>query len=297
MINRRRFAKASIATLIGCAAFGRNGFAATENSFAALASAFAKIEIDGGGRLGVAVLDTHSGASAGYRADERFPMCSTYKILVAAATLARVDAGEEQLARRIRYEASEVLSYAPITKEHVGGDGMSIAELCEAAVTVSDNTAANLILASLGGPAALTRYVRTLGDEFTRLDRVEPDLNEASPDDPRDTTTPASMAKNLQALAAGAALSAPSRDLLNGWLVACKTGDAKIRAGLPKTWRVGDKTGSGGYGSTNDVAVVWPVEGPPVAVAAYLTGTTASGEARNAALASVGRAVAQVLAG
>jgi beta-lactamase class A len=296
MITRRLFARTAAAAFLG--AIGQTGRGrAAEDAAGTFADEIARIENPSEGRLGVAVLDTRSGVMAGHRADERFPMCSTFKILAAAATLARVDAGEEQLARRVRYEASEVLSYAPITKEHVEGEGMSIAELCEAAVTVSDNTAANLILASLGGPAMLTRYVRTLGDEFTRLDRVEPDLNEASPDDPRDTTTPAAMAKNLRALTAGAALSAPSRDLLIAWLVACKTGEAKLRAGLPKTWRVGDKTGSGGYGSTNDVAVIWPGERPPVIVAAYLTGTTASGEARNAVLASVGRVVAQVLAG
>jgi beta-lactamase class A len=224
-------------------------------------------------------------------------MCSTFKLLAVAATLVRVDAGKEQLARRVRFAASDVLSYAPITKQHVGGDGMSVGELCEAAVTMSDNTAANLILASLGGPTALTQFARSLGDEVTRLDRIEPDLNEAQPDDPRDTTTPAAMAKNLQVLATDAALSAASRDHLIAWLVACKTGEAKLRAGLPKAWRVGDKTGSGGHGSSNDVALFWRDERPPVIVAAYLTGTTASDDQRNATHAEIGRAVAAALAG
>jgi beta-lactamase class A len=297
MITRRHFAKASLATLIGCSAFGRSRLAAAEDAFSTLPDSLAKIESESGGRLGVAVLDTRSGASAGHRADERFPMCSTFKLLAAAATLARVDAGKEQLARRVRFEASDVLSYAPVTKQHVGGDGLSIAQLCEAAVTLSDNTAANLILASLGGPAAVTEYARSLGDEFTRLDRVEPDLNEARPDDKRDTTTPMAMAKNLRILATGAALSAASRDQLIAWLVACKTGDAKLRAGLPKPWRVGDKTGSGGHGSSNDVAVIWPADRPPLIIAAYLTQTSAPDEKLNAAHAAVGRAVASALAG
>jgi beta-lactamase class A len=174
---------------------------------------------------------------------------------------------------------------------------MTVAELCEAAVTLSDNTAANLLLASLGGPSAITAYARSLGDDITRLDRIEPELNEATPGDPRDTTTPAAMAKNLKLLATGTALSAASRDQLNAWLVGCKTGDAKLRAGLPKSWRVGDKTGSGGHGSNNDVAVIWPDGRPPVIIASYLTETTISDDQRNAVHAAVGRAVAAAIAG
>jgi beta-lactamase class A len=143
----------------------------------------------------------------------------------------------------------------------------------------------------------VTKYARSLGDEFTRLDRIEPDLNEALPNDPRDTTTPAAMAQNLRLLATGSALSAASRELLVAWLVACKTGDAKLRAGLPKGWRVGDKTGAGGHGSSNDVAVIWPAERSPAIVAAYLTGATVSDDNRNAAHSAIGRAVAGALAG
>ena len=148
---------------------------------------------------------------------------------------------------------------------------MPVGALCEAAITLSDNTAANLLLESLGGPMAITAYARSLGDELTRLDRIEPDLNEARPGDPRDTTTPAAMAKNFMVLSTGAALPVSSRDQLNGWLTGCKTGGARIRAGLPGSWRVGDKTGSGGHGSSNDVAVIWPDGRPPVIIASYLT--------------------------
>jgi beta-lactamase class A len=298
MFTRRRFARASLASVLSAVAFRPSGFAAeAQDGFARLAEAFARIEAESGGRLGVAVLDTQSGASAGHRADERFPICSTFKLLAAAATLAKVDAGKEQLARRVPIEPGDLLSYAPIAKQHVNGEGLSIGELCEAAVTVSDNTAANLILQSLGGPSALTRYARSLGDEFTRLDRIEPDLNEAAPDDPRDTTTPAIMAKNLQLLTTDAALSPASRDQLIAWLIACKTGDAKLRAGLPKSWRIGDKTGAGGHGSSNDVAVVWPLNRPPLLIAAYLTGAEASDDKRNATHVAVARAVAVALAG
>jgi beta-lactamase class A len=221
-------------------------------------------------------------------------MCSTFKILVAAATLAKVDAGQEQLARRVRIKPSDILSYAPIAKEHVGGD-LSVGELCESAMTLSDNTSANLLLASLGGPVGLTQYARSLGDELTRLDRIEPELNEAEPNDARDTTTPASMAHNLLELATGTALSAASRDQSIAWLVACKTGEAKLRAGLPKAWRIGDKTGSGGHGTNNDVAVIWPAERPPVVITAYLTQSAATDDKKNAILASIGRTIAGVL--
>lgn len=295
MLTRRSFAKLSLIPLIGSAGIRRSA-ATDEAGIASLGESFAKIEAESGGRLGIAVLDTATGASAGHRLNERFPMCSTFKALAAAAILARVDASKEQLSRRIRIEPKDILSYAPVSKQHVGGD-MSVAELCEAMVTLSDNTAANILLASMGGPSAITQTVRSLGDELTRLDRIEPDLNESTPGDPRDTTTPAAMARNLQALATGAVLSAGSRDQLIAWLVACKTGDAKIRAGLPKGWRVGDKTGSGGHGSSNDVAVIWPEARPPVIVAVYLTETAASDDKRNATHAAVGRAVAGAFGG
>jgi beta-lactamase class A len=295
MLTRRGFAVLSLEPLIG-SAFPWYTAGANEGGLASLGAIFAKIEPDSGGRLGVAVLDTGTGALAGHRLDERFPMCSTFKALTAAAVLARVDAGKEQLARRIRVEPKEILSYAPVSKQHVGGE-MSVAELCEAMVTLSDNTAANILLASMGGPSAITQYARSLGDELTRLDRIEPDLNESTPGDPRDTTTPAAMAKDLKALVTGTALSAGSRDQLIGWLVGCKTGDTRIRAGMPKDWRIGDKTGSGSHGSTNDVAVIWPEGRAPVIVAAYLTETDAPDDKRNAVHAAVGRAVAGVFAG
>jgi beta-lactamase class A len=291
MLTRRDFAKLSLIPLIGTA-----GVAAAEGGLGSLGAAFAKIESESGGRLGVAVLDAGSGALAGHRIDERFPMCSTFKALAAAAILVRVDAGKEQLSRHIRVEPKDILAYAPVTKQHVGQD-MSVAELCDAAVTLSDNTAANLLLASMGGPSSITELARSLGDELTRLDRIEVELNEATPGDPRDTTTPAAMARNLKALTLGTVLSAASRDQLIAWLVGCKTGDAKIRAGLPKGWRVGDKTGSGGHGSSNDVAVIWPQNRAPVIVASYLTETTGTDDERNAAHAAVGRAVAAAIAG
>jgi len=251
---------------------------------------FARIEAASGGRLGVAVLDTRDGRRAGHRADERFALCSTFKLLAGAAVLARHDAGKEQLDRRIRYDTKDLVTYSPATEKHVA-TGMTLAELCDAAITLSDNTAGNLLLAALGGPQGLTAFTRTLGDSVTRLDRIEPELNEAVPGDPRDTTTPTAMSANIRALVLGDALSAQSREQLKRWLVGNKTGDTALRAGVPAGWTVGDRTGSGERGTRNDVGVIWPPEREPVIVSVYLTETRVPTEQRNAAIAAVAKAI------
>ena len=251
---------------------------------------FARIETGTGGRLGVALVDTESDQSVTFRANERFPMCSTAKVLACGALLNRVDAGKESLDRRVLFESADLTTYSPKTKEHVGSEGMTLAALCEAALTLSDNTAMNLILASIGGPAAVTSFARSLGDPLTRLDRTETSLNEAVPGDSRDTTTPSAMAGDLRKLVLGAALSSRSREQLCAWLVANTTGVTKLRAGVPKTWRVGDKTGSGDYGTSNDVAVMWRPDRAPIVAVVYLTAAASvSEEARAAASAAVGR--------
>lgn len=256
-----------------------------------------RLERESGGQLGVCVIETATGVRHAHRGDERFPMCSTFKALAAAAVLAQVDAGKEHLSRRISYDAPALTTYSPVTEKHVG-DGMTLAELCDAAVTLSDNTAANLLLAAIGGPAGLTSFARSLGDQFTRLDRNEPTLNEALPDDPRDTTTPNAMASTLQTLILGTkTLSAPSRAQLTAWLVNNETGDTRLRAGLAKDWRIGDKTGTGSRGTSNDIGVVWPPGTAPVVITAYLTGATVSAAQQNATLASVARAVSAMLSG
>lgn len=254
------------------------------------ADRFAALEARGGGRLGVSVLDLQTGARMSHKAGERFVMCSTFKWLAAAAVLARVDQGKERLDRRIPYTAKALLAHSPITEKHVG-PGMTLDGLCEAAIIQSDNGAANLILAALGGPSAVTAFARGIGDTVTRLDRTEPALNEGRPGDPRDTTTPDAMVANLRRLVLGDGLKPASRDKLTGWLIANQTGDARLRAGLPKDWRVGDKTGSGDA-TTNDVAVIWPPGRKPILVAAYLTEAKVDGDGRNAILAEVGRIVA-----
>ena len=258
------------------------------------ASPWREIEASVGGRLGVAVLDTGTGRVEGHRLDERFPMCSTFKWLAAALILKRVDNGEEKLARRVRFGRESLLNNSSISEQHLA-DGMTIAQMCEAAVTVSDNAAANLLLNSFGGPPAVTRFARSLGDTMTRLDRMEPALNESRAGDPRDTTTPRAMSVALNAALLGDALSPASRGQLLQWLQATKTGDERLRAGVPATWKVGDKTGTGAHGSTNDVGVLMPPGRAPLIVAAYLTQTTAPMPRRNKALADVGRAVAKMI--
>ena len=249
------------------------------------------IEGSVGGRLGVAVLDGATGELAGHRLDERFPMCSTFKSVAAAALLARVDAGRERLDRRVAVHRADLLEWAPVSRGHVGG-AMTLGQLCEAAITVSDNTAANLLLDALGGPSAVTEFVRQRGDAVTRLDRTEPTLNEGTPGDPRDTSTPRAMAHTLQALMLGDALAPASRAQLVRWMTASSTGARRLRAGLPADWRVADKTGTGDRGTTNDVGVLWPPHGAPRVVVAYLTDCGAAAAAREAALADVARAVA-----
>ncbi|RYF08544.1 MAG: class A beta-lactamase [Comamonadaceae bacterium] len=245
-----------------------------------------------GGRLGVAMLDTGTGRALGWRQDERFPMASTFKLVLAGWMLARVDEGQESLQNRVRYEHSALVPYSPATEKHAGANGMTVGELCEATVTLSDNTAANLLLARHGGPAGFTAFTRSLGDAQTRLDRTEPTLNEAIAGDPRDTTTPMAMLHTLRKLVLGDALSAASRMQLTQWIVDNKTGDKRLRAGVPG-WKVGDKTGTGANGSSNDIGVLWPPGGgAPVLVTCYMTGVPAAPEVRDAAIAQVAREVA-----
>lgn len=282
MISRREFAAGAAAILsVGGPAV----------ALPALQAEFARIEKEIDGRLGVAALDTRDGSAIGYRENERFAMCSTFKALAGAAVLARVDAGKEQLDRRVRYDAKHLVTYSPVTEKHVE-TGMTLAEICEAAITLSDNTAGNLQLAAIGGPEGLTAFARTLGDQVTRLDRIETELNEATPGDPRDTTTPAAMTENLRKLVLGDALSTKSRAQLKNWLIGSKTGDTRLRAGVPADWIVGDKTGTGGRGSNNDVGIFWPLNRAPLVVSAYLTECSAPMEQRNAAIAAVAKAIA-----
>jgi beta-lactamase class A len=290
-MNRRNLLKNS---LFGASALILHPLVSRATGVADAEARLRALQRDHGGRLGVAMLDTGTGRRVAQRGDERFLLCSTFKVLAVAAVLARVDAGKERLDRRIVFGAEVLLDYAPVTRLHVGAPGMTVAALCEAAITLSDNTAANLLLASLssaksGGPATVTRFVRGLGDPVTRLDRHEPELNQGGPGDVRDTTTPNAMLDTLQRLLLGHALADASRVRLTGWLRACSTGLDKLRAGVPADWSPGDKTGSGAHGESNDVAIFWPPRRKPLLVTAYYAGSSEDGRQRSAVLAEVGR--------
>ncbi|WP_298880692.1 class A beta-lactamase [uncultured Bradyrhizobium sp.] len=291
MLTRRQFGSSALAVAGSLVLPNVSG--ATPSGTAPVVEAIEHLELKSGGRLGVSVLDTTTGIPIHHRGGERFPMCSTFKVLAAAAVLKEVGSKLEGLERRVRIEQADLVEYSPVTSKHVGGDGMSLRELCEAAITMSDNTAGNALLKNIGGPAGLTSFARSLGDRMTRLDRIETELNEAVPGDPRDTTTPNEMAANFRRLLLGDVLLPEGRDQLGKWLIANKTGDTRLRAGLPQGWRVGDKTGAGERGTTNDVAIVWPPERAPVIIAVYLTGSTLDPNGRNDVIASVAREVAK----
>ena len=278
-------------TLVLGAALAGSGLSARAAPAETTEARLADLEARNGGRLGVAIADG-TGRVAAHRGQDLFALCSTYKILAACLVLHRVDAGDEDLGRRITYGRDRLVAYSPATETHAGRDGLRLGELCAAAITLSDNTAGNLLLDSFGGPAALTAYLRSTGDQVTRLDRTEPTLNEIRPGDERDTTAPIAMAATLQRMLVGGALSPASRDQALAWLSASKTGDKRIRAGVPRGWRTGDKTGSGDDHTTNDVAVILPPGRAPIIVAAFYSGSPADGDARDAVLAEVGRIAA-----
>lgn len=244
-----------------------------------------------GGRLGVVALDTATGRHLQYRGDERFALCSTFKFLAAAAILQRVDRGTERLDRRIEYGASDLLEYAPVSKQHVREGAMALADVCCAAVEWSDNTAANLLLKILGGPQGLTGFIRTLGDNVTQLDRIEPALNVVGAGELHDTTTAAAMAGLLSVVLLGQLLSPDSRARLEGWMLQAQTGEHRLPAGLPPGWRIAHKTGTGAE-QTNDVGVVWPPNRAPIIVASFYSRGGTKQEQREGVLRDVGRVVA-----
>lgn len=260
-----------------------------------------------GGRVGVSALNLETGAALAHRPDERFAMCSTFKWLLAAQILDLAEAAPDFLSQHVAFDEGDLLEYAPTTRSRLvdgpqgRGGAMSVEELAQAAVVLSDNTAANLLLGVSGGPEAFTRFLRTNGDDVTRLDRTEPELNIVPPGDERDTTTPDAMVSTMRRVLLGHVeageppLNAASRERLIGWMVESPTGLERLRAGLPSDWRVGDKTGTwtGEHNATNDVAIAWPPGRAPILIAVYLSASTAPFAKRNAAHAEIARIIAQ----
>jgi beta-lactamase class A len=292
MLDRRNFLIATGATLVSTSlAAARSGTPPLGGQD--LLAAVQDCEAVSGGRLGVAILNTATGARFTYRGDERFPMCSTFKLILATAILHQVDRGRTSLDRRLPVSAGDILNNSPFCETRVGGTA-SLGELCEATLTRSDNAAANLLLPLVGHPAGLTRFARALGDTVTRFDRNEPDLGECTPGDPRDTTTPLAMLGLINRILLGSVLSRTARARLTRWIIGNRTGDKRLRAGLPTTWRIGDKTGSGGHGTDNDIAILWPPARPPLLVTSYLTGSRLPFADSNAIHARLARSIARL---
>lgn len=259
-----------------------------------LQQAIIRIEQTLHARIGVELLDITSGQLWAYKADDRFPVMSTYKVLACGAFLARVDAGTAQLDQHVNYSRSELVKYSPVTDEHAD-QGMTAGALCKAAITMSDNTAGNLVLRLIGGPQGLTGFLRAHGDGVTRLDRWETALNEAAPGDPRDTTSPAAMVATMNKLLLGSVLSKKSRAQLYGWMVGDKVADALLRASLPKGWAIADKSGAGGHGSRGIIAEITPSRKGPYLVAIYMTGVDGDMAAQNGAIRDIGRALVSII--
>jgi beta-lactamase class A len=290
MIGRRRLL-AGAACLAAARSIRSLAAPAPEYGGCRLRDAIAALDKRSGGRLGVALLHTGGRRRFGWRADEPFPLCSTFKFLLVAAVLARVDRGAERLDRRLPVPPGKLVDNSPFAQSRAGG-AASVRELCQAAIGLSDNEAANLLLATTGGPDGVTRFARAIGDPVSRLDRVEPLLGTA-PGDVRDTTSPRAMVGDIERVLLGNVLKPASAARLTRWLLATTTGPRRLRAGLPAGWSIGHKTGTGANGTANDVAIIRPPRGAPLIVAAYLTGSTLGDAGQDAILAGVAQAIAE----
>lgn len=292
MIDRRQFVKLS-AMLAAAPAMARAPKLAQAPAKLDLEAVVRSTEKRTGGRIGLAVHDTATGRQFAWRGDELFPMASSFKALLVAAILERVDSGNDSLDRAIPVAKADMINNSPVSRKHIGGT-VTVAELCEATIIYSDNTAANLLLPAVGGPPGLTAFLRRIGDRVSRLDRNEPSMSMATPGDPRDTTSPSAMAASFERVLLGNVLAPASRQQLTSWLVANTTGGTRLRAGLPAGWKVGDKTGTGDHGTVNDVAIVWPARSAPgpMFIACYITGGTAPSAVLYQAHAVLARAIA-----
>lgn len=279
----------------GAALFCPSGLLLAATTPASAHAQLSALEQHAGGRLGVSAWRTDGGARIAHRADERFPMCSTFKAMLAAAVLARSASEPGLLEKTIRYTDKELVTYSPLTEKHLA-DGMTVAALCAATLQYSDNSAANFLMKLLGGPQAVTAFARSIGNPVFQLERWETELNSAIPGETRDTTSPASMAHSLQQLLLGNSLPAPQRQQLETWMRGNTTGDQRIRAGVPAGWSVADKTGSGAYGTVNDIGVAWTASGAPLVIAVYYTREQADAPTNQDIITAATRIVVSALA-
>ncbi|GAA2262968.1 class A beta-lactamase BOR-1 [Kitasatospora cystarginea] len=293
---RRKFLAVGAAAALTAVVSTGGGAEAAPRDADGIAGRLRELELEHAARLGVFARNEATGETVEYRADERFPICSVWKPLAAAALLRDFAQSGDHLARRIRYTEKDVTDsgYAPVTgrPEHLA-DGMTVADLCAAAISYSDNAVGNLLLRELGGPTAITRFCRTVGDTTTRLDRWEPELDSAEPWRVEDTTSPRAIGRTYASLTLGDALAARSRDRLTGWLLANTTGGQRLRAGLPADWALADKTGAGKYGTNNDVGIAWPQDRAPILLCVLTTRHVADAPADDLLVAKA----AELLAG
>ena len=295
-LNRRQALCLTSALLLPCSTWAVAASASSDISHAPLAALEKKV----GGRLGVAFLNTGNGSMVGHRMHERFGMCSTFKLTLAAEVLRKIDQGTLKSEQWVMYGKADILSHAPVAKEHLARGGMTVLAMAEAIQTTSDNTAANALLKLIGGPAAFTQLLRAGGDQVTRVDRMEPEMNLVGPGEVRDTTTPHAAALTAQRQLLGGWLKPDSKRLLIGWMEATETGTKRLRAGFPPGWRAGDKTGTGtakGMADKyNDIAIAWPPGMSPIIITSYYeTPANHGGKIRDedqAVLAEVGRIAA-----
>lgn len=285
LITRRTLLISSASLACSCALFGGKRDGAVQQ-LEAIHKAI-------GGRIGVHALDLGSGERVGLDDDGRYAMASTFKLLLAAAVLHRVDHGQLKLDQEVAFTDKDMVAYAPVTQTHLARGAMTVKELCAAIMLVSDNAAANILLRTIGGPAEVTRFAQLQGDLFTRLDRTEPQLNQNAPNDPRDTTTPRAMVNTMDRVLVGDALMPPSREQLLSWMTASQSGLKRIRAGLPKGWKAGDKTGTGERGAVNDIAIATPSDGSPILIAIYLSESKKSTDELSAAHAKIAGVLVQ----
>ncbi|HLL37006.1 MAG TPA: class A beta-lactamase [Streptomyces sp.] len=246
-------------------------------------------------KLGVYARNLRTGRTVRYHADDLFPICSVFKTLAAAAVLRDLDRGGEFLARRIHYTEADLVDGSDETRKHLA-EGMTVAELCDVTIRFSDNAAGNLLLRELGGPTAITRFARSLGDPVTRLDRWETELNSAEPWRVTDTTSPRAIGRTYARLVLGDALPATDRELLTHWLLNNTTSDDRLRAGVPPTWRVADKTGGGAYGTNNNVGIAWTPDGTPVVLAILSRKSDPAAVRENALVAEAAKILSEALA-
>ncbi|MCX5195417.1 class A beta-lactamase [Streptomyces sp. NBC_00249] len=297
--SRRALLTVSAGTALAAALPAGTARAATSRAGTAVVDRLRALERAYGARLGVYAWDAATGRTVRHRADEPFPQCSVFKTLAVAAVLRDLDHDGSHLARRIHYTGQDVTDAGggEVTKlpENIAG-GLTVAELCSAAITRSDNAAANLLLRELGGPTAVTRFCRSLGDRTTRLDRWEPELNSAEPWRTDDTTSPRAIGRTYARLVLGDALAPADRERLGGWLLANTTSGTRLRAGLPRDWAVADKTGAGSYGTNNDVGIAWPPGRPPLVLAILTTRPDAAAPRDDALIARTAELLADTLA-